>query len=92
MDNTTPLNAKFNGWLRLMRAHAKLSDAELARRLGINVEMLYRLDSDDPRPGVFNARTLDGMREALQLPAWLILQAVETGRPIEVFREADGLA
>ena len=88
MANPAPLNEKYKAWLALMQtAHPRLKDAELARRIGVPAETFYR---GDKRPGVFNADSLDNMEAALGIPAWLILQAIQAGRVIEVHREAEG--
>jgi hypothetical protein len=61
-------------------AHAYLTAVEFADRLGVRPELFSR----PSRPGVFNSSTLDRISRSTGLPAWLIVQAIETGRMIDL--------
>lgn len=87
MDSSDQLNEQFMRWLVAMKdGHPKLRVAELARRIGIAAEVYYR---GDARPGVFNADTLQKMQAAMGVPAWLILQSIQEGRIILVYRASE---
>lgn len=93
MPNPTPLKQKFRLWLKLMKgANSALTARQLAHALGVPEETVYRLAPKKKdgtprkprRPGRFDADALDKMSAAIGMPAWAIVQLIETGRTCDL--------
>ena len=92
MAKPVPLQDKYLAWLKLMKAaHPQLALSDLAERIGVPRETLYRLfpkDGGPPqRPGVFTAVSLDRMEEATGIPAPVILNAIYKGQVLPVIEK-----
>lgn len=88
------LNESFKIWLELMRLSHKargIPGDALARALGLSPETLYRVIGGT-RPGVFTAETLDAMEGATGIPAYRIVEAIQTGKILDVIPKTDAEA